>query len=581
MPTRTEIVISFGEILECLPPGKSYRRKRYNSFDANIGNEENLDPCSINEPCDSMRPEPKKSQNTSRRRSCEDETDDEISFRDIKINGDDSDEGKTKIKRKSNTEKFLEDNANYFQLEVINSKTRSHKHDVKDVESDDEQSKDGFHTSFLDFLKSKGVSKDSGSRSRHKSAETDNDRERSHNGRSRTSFKRYGRSRSSGRSLNGRERSLSRGRARKKSITDVDGSEVFISESDSECSVRLPRLDIVKSRIRSASPSECSDSSVPDKSSRNTRSKSSARDVSPAGSDVDISSKVRNRRSKSKGRTSKSSVRESTPVELNRPRRRSRRDISPAGSEAESVASNTSKTCKNNKDDSDDDDLDDKDKGSGSKRRSRNQGRRSELDKLLEAVDTSFHFETAAAERERKRLSESGQSGLGPLEIDCSDTGSETSCKVGNKRKLNASEKSPGRKKFRGSNNLLKTASPGSALKSEAEVRLLFVTAILMFLQLQMLFRMTLTMTKTMIVSGMVGRLPLNFSYLPLDVSLREIAVVGGELAQPAVVDREVPGGVSVVQRGRQSHGRLLKSARKNLILFLISQPVTFDIGYG
>ena len=469
MPTRTEIVITFGEILECLPPGKSFRRKRYNSFDANIGNEENLDPCN-SEPCDNMRPEPKKSQNTSRRRSCEDETDDEISFRDIKINGDDSDEGKSKIKRKSNTEKFLEDNANYFQLEVINSKTRSHKHEAKDIESDDDQSKDGFHTSFLDFLKSKGVSKDSGSRSRHKSAETDNDRERSHNGRSRTSFKRYGRSRSSGRSLNGRERSLSRGRARKKSITDVDGSEVFISESDSECTVRLPRLDIVKSRIRSASPSECSDSSVPDKSSRNTRSKSSARDVSPSDSDVDISSKVRNRRSKSKGRTSKSSVRESTPIELNRPKRRSRRDISPAGSEAESVTSNNSKSCKNNKDDSDDDDdLDDKDKGSGSKRRSRNQGRRSELDKLLEAVDTSFHFETAAAERERKRLSGSS-GGLGPLEIDCSDTGSETSCKpVGgpNKRK-NVSEKSPGRlKKFRGSNNLLKTASPGSAIKSE------------------------------------------------------------------------------------------------------------------
>merc|ERR1719348_2787526 len=95
-------------------------------------------------------------------RKCDD-TDDEISFRDV--NGDiDHEDGKSKIKRKSNTEKFLEDNANYFQLEVINSKTRSHKHDVKDVESDDEQSKDGFHTSFLDFLKSKGVSKDSGSR---------------------------------------------------------------------------------------------------------------------------------------------------------------------------------------------------------------------------------------------------------------------------------------------------------------------------------------------------------------------------------------------------------------------------------
>merc|ERR1719342_940091 len=395
-------------------------------------------------------------------RKCDD-TDDEISFRDV--NGDiDHEDGKSKIKRKSNTEKFLEDNANYFQLEVLNTKTRSHKVNEKDVDSDDD-SKDGFHTSFLDFLKSKGVSKESG-RTRHKSEETESDRERSRsqNGRSKNSFKRYGRSRSSGRSLNGRERSLSRGRSRKKSITDVDGSEVFISESDSECSVRLPRLDVVKSRInRSASPSDCSDTSV--QSQRHTRSKSSVRDASPAGSDVDISTKIKNRRSKSKGRSSKSSVRESTPIELNRPRRSSRREVSPSCSDAESLASNVSKTKKDDSEDDDDDDDDDKGKGSPSKRRS-NQGRRSELDKLLEAVDTSFHFETAAAER--KRLNESG---LGPLEIDCSDTGSETSCKVASKRKLNSSvEKSPGRKKFKGSNNLLKTASPGSTIKSEDDI---------------------------------------------------------------------------------------------------------------
>ena len=60
MPTRTEIVISFNEIIECLPPGKSYRRKRYNSFDANIGNEENLDPDGPSEPCDTMKPDSKK-----------------------------------------------------------------------------------------------------------------------------------------------------------------------------------------------------------------------------------------------------------------------------------------------------------------------------------------------------------------------------------------------------------------------------------------------------------------------------------------------------------------------------------------
>ena len=88
--------------------------------------------------------------------------------------------------------------------------------------------------------------------------------------------------------------------------------------------------------------------------------------------------------------------------------------------------------------------------------------KRSELDKLLEAVDTSFHFETAAAER--KRMSETG---LGPLEIDCSDTGSEASCNISNKRKFNELDEDSKKKKFKESNNLLKTASPGASVKAE------------------------------------------------------------------------------------------------------------------
>ena len=80
---------------------------------------------------------------------------------------------------------------------------------------------------------------------------------------------------------------------------------------------------------------------------------------------------------------------------------------------------------------------------------------------MLEAVDTSFHFETAAAER--KRMNDSG---LGPLEIDCSDTGSEASCNISNKRKFSEMDSESNKKKCKESNNLLKTASPGSALKS-------------------------------------------------------------------------------------------------------------------
>ena len=487
MPTRTEIVISFGEIVECLPPGKSYRRKRYNSFDANIGNEENCDPSSLSEPCDNMKPDSRKGANSGK---CDD-TDDEISFRDHSANGGEAEEVKTKLKRKSNTEKFLEDNANYFQLEVLNSKTRSHRLTNKNADSEDEAStKEEFQNSFFDFLKSKGVSQESG-RSRHKSAESEADREKSsgsRSGRSKSSFSRYGRSRSSGRNTNGRERrersvSSTRRRRRKRSLTDLDGSEVFISESDSECSVRLPRLDVIKSRVGSASPSESSDISV--KSGRNTRSKSSARDLSPTGSDGDITARVRSRRSKSRTRTSRSSVRESTPVELNKQRRRSRRDLSPIGSDAESLASNASKSGKNRQDSDDDDDE------KGSKRSRRNQGRRSELDKLLEAVDTSFHFETAAAER--KRLSESGNSGLGPLEIDCSDTGSETSFKSASKRKLVNSDKSPSRKKFKVSNNLLKTASPDVHIKSEVKLlsKVPKVSNIFLFLRMKVRTRQT------------------------------------------------------------------------------------------
>merc|ERR1719336_3545039 len=81
--------------------------------------------------------------------------------------------------------------------------------------------------------------------------------------------------------------------------------------------------------------------------------------------------------------------------------------------------------------------------------------KRSELDKLLEAVDTSFHFETAAAER--KRLNDSG---LGPLEIDCSDTGSEASSNAVSKRKASelnlAFEEETKFKKQKVGNNLLK-----------------------------------------------------------------------------------------------------------------------------
>merc|ERR1719244_2208767 len=129
----------------------------------------------------------------------ETEDDDEVSFRNGDSLVDDGGSRSCNKKRKTSAEKFLEDNANYFQLEVLSSKTRSNKVVAGGDESDSdvEDAKGGFPTSFLDFLKSKGVEKESPGRSRHRSAESEvSDRSsRTTHGRSRSSHSRYGRSR--------------------------------------------------------------------------------------------------------------------------------------------------------------------------------------------------------------------------------------------------------------------------------------------------------------------------------------------------------------------------------------------------
>jgi len=631
MPTRTEIVISFGEVLDCLPPGKSYTRKRYNSFDANIppveGNEENLAPASGLQPCRDMRTDNRHSDepevysfrsNKGSNINC-DETDDEISFRNINLNSDAID-GKSKSKRKTNAERFLEDNANYFQLEVLNSKTRSNKvvSGGNESDSDAEDAKGGFPTSFLDFLKSKGVEKESPGRSRHRSAESEvSDRSsRTTHGRSRSSHSRYGRSRSSARSLNGRDRSPSGDRSR--TFSELEGSEVFMSDCESENSVRdsqkaegwiseregptrsqraksknrdrkcteddgevqSTRLRASKSLARDISPSGSSAETTPRRRLRagNNRASTSdtdgdsnlkppkesspceseaedqgsklrngkSRDVSPTDSeieglikvsppttrsgnrsngrdlslseseaevpitrsrrgvsqcksdcasetDVEVSDKIvkrdksRNRETKvpasesdvdslSRSRRSRSSVHDASLSESDadaslRYKRKNNRQVSPCGSDADSMCSNKSKhkRGKGGRDSDIESDTDcskiensRKEVESPQNKKSKVKKKRSELDKLLEAVDTSFHFETAAAER--KRMSETG---LGPLEIDCSDTGSEASCNISNKRKFNELDEDSKKKKFKESNNLLKTASPGASVKAE------------------------------------------------------------------------------------------------------------------
>ena len=146
---------------------------------------------------------------------------------------------------------------------------------------------------------------------------------------------------------------------------------------------------------------------------------------------------------------------------------------SPSGSEAESVSSRasrpTSRRSRRGKaaESEASSDEESKSRASSPLNKPSPRKKRSELDKLLEAVDTSFHFETAAAER--KRLSDSG---LGPLEIDCSDTGSEASCNLAGKRKASEchlDEEAGVKKQKVGSNNLLKTGLPDDVVKSECE----------------------------------------------------------------------------------------------------------------
>lgn len=361
-----------------------------------------------------------------RRRASALDGDDEISFNmesttASRENGqeDDSDDGdefegscgnggpaaKSKGKRKSSAEKFLEDNVNYFQLEVLPCKTRSTKPLNGDATA-------GYHNSFLDFLKSKGV---------EGSGEDGDGDEGTNRARSRNRHK----SGPVGGGLSGQESSTSRdSRPRASSFHHQSPPR-----SDSEDSFKRRR----RSPPRSRSPFSTGANNI------RSRSRARARQV----------------------------------------------DASPSGSEAESAVSKKHKTPRKRAvraSDSSDDESETEKKSTRS-RRSRvdlsspspgKKSRRSELDKLLEAVDTSFHFETAAAAAKRM----SGSPNLGPLEINVSDSNceSESSDKpppppLKMKRKTSESDLEPTKQPAKkqkgggGGNDLLKTLSPNSSRK--------------------------------------------------------------------------------------------------------------------
>jgi len=428
MPIQTELIISIGDILECLPPGKKFKKKRHLSFDENqaleTGNEENVAPplSSVGRRghrCDSspgtMKPKENGSSDSNLeahqlpirrtrysvegRKHCadeydedEDDDDQEVTFHQLS-----SQTSKPKSKRKSSAEKFLEDNSNYFQLEVLAAKTRSSKilNDIATTSTSEAKNQD-FHNSFLDFLKSKGVEGSNvsdNSRSRHKSG----------------------------------------------GASDRNGDDYSSSpaRSDSTDSARHQR--------------GVGDGDSP-------------------------------RPHRARGHNSK-------PNSMSRLRSRSR-DFSLSESEGDTEKSNL---CVRRKDNCSLESSDDDSSNGWSEKLSKSssylspskRARRSELDKLLEAVDTSFHFETAAAAA--KRLGVDNQSDLGPLEIDVSDSnvGSDEDSSRPQEPVKNSKKVIPSRKRKHSEiegdkesltkrrinrGNLLKTLSPATSSKSKIDL---------------------------------------------------------------------------------------------------------------
>ena len=175
------------------------------------------------------------------------------------INGDELC-GKTKGKRKSSAEKFLEDNASYFQLEVLASKTRSSKTFDTNGETSEKEPV-GFHNSFLDFLKSKGVEGKNGepgerSRSRHKSGPSGGVKRKS---RPRTSSCRHSPVRSDSEDSVRAPRSRSQF-SKVRSRTQRSKSRDY-SPSESEPEISNGKLGLNRVQKKEKTPSKCIDSS--------------------------------------------------------------------------------------------------------------------------------------------------------------------------------------------------------------------------------------------------------------------------------------------------------------------------------
>lgn len=393
--------------------------------------------------------------------------DEEISFHPDAIvqdepstNGNDSKGASPK--RKSSDEKVLDDNLHYYQYEVCKGKTRSNKafEGEGDDESDSCKKTEDFQNNFLKFLEKNNIKKEGSheGRTRHKSGPSIGSKPRGKRHRTTSSCGRISpksddesgrgsrisvnesedesRPRSRGRNTSRSSNARSRKRSASRTISrprlepnplyspspSETGSNADSSVSNiSNISIKKLTVEITRLAPEMMTPEPCLDSDAPGDDEENTDD--SEEEEEPCTRTT---------------RSGKIEVKSNGPVD---------EEGEESDEEEEELSTRTTRSTKtevksdanNDAEESDDSDEEDDEeeaclrttRSAKSEAKSPKRTRRSELDKLFEAGVSSFHCESAAAER--KRLSDLGT----PLNIDCSDScESEVNSVTSAKRKL-------------------------------------------------------------------------------------------------------------------------------------------------
>merc|ERR1719186_481928 len=420
--------------------------------------------------------------------------DEEISFHpdaviqdDQSVNGSDSKQS-VSPKRKSSDEKVLEDNIHYYQYEVCKGKTRSNKTFDGEDESDGCKKTEDFQNNFLKFLEQNNIKREGPpeGRTRHKSGPSIGSKPRGKRKRTTSSCGRLSpkSDEESGRgsriSINGsedesssslrgrnssrsRKLSSSRSRSRKRSSSRLELNPLYSpspsetgSNADSSVSnFSIKKLSVEITRLPGIlTPEPCLDSDIVET------------DDSADEEDEPCTRTTRSAKTETKPEDGESADEEEDEEE-------EEEEPSPRTTRSAKVQAENNEVADNEGGDTDNSDDDEEEEACLRTTRSRlssetkpetkspKRTRRSELDKLFEAGVSSFHCESAAAER--KRLSDLGT----PLNIDCSDScESEVNSVTSAKRKLSDicdSEPKDSRKK---SKKTSASSRPGARAKN-------------------------------------------------------------------------------------------------------------------